>query len=511
MMEKPITFRCLVFTLPTAICAVALAMQLTGGANASNDFEYRTWTDSSGQYRIEAVMVDSTEDAVRIKKRDGQTVTVPIAKLSRFDQIYIKRKADRMGAASGGGNAGNDSGFEASPPRVGPSTPQVPTTSHADWPGWRGPNRDGKSPDHGLLKKWPSGGPRLLWQANGIGRGYSSVAVVGDRVYTSGDVGNMLTISAFDMDGNRVWQVPHDSAWTKSYPGSRSTPMIDNGKLYIVSGNGLGGCYDANRGTKHWTAHFSQMGGRTPGWGYAESVLILDNMAIVTPGGQNCIVALDKNTGRPVWSSRGFSAGAQYSSCYAFIHDGVPIVTTGTHGGIVGVDARNGNVLWSNRFSEGNTANCPTPVYSDGYVFWANGYSKGGICLQLSGRGASAREAWRTRDMVCHHGGYIIHEGYIYGNNGGGWACLELATGRKMWEERGVGKGSLCYADGMLYMFSENGGVAGLGTCSPNGMEMRGTFSVRGSEKSWAHPVVIGRRLYLRFADNLYCFDVKAT
>ena len=461
-------------------------------------------------------MVDFTNDAVRMKRRDGRLVTVPLSKLSKYDQIYVKRKADRLAAASGSSGSSREPGFEASPPRVAsttprvePSPPRVSTTTQADWPGWRGPNRDGKSPDRGLLKEWPAGGPRLIWQANGIGRGYSSVAVVDGKVYTSGDVGNMLTIFAFDMDGNRLWQVPHDSAWTKSYPGSRSTPMIDNGKLYIVSGNGLVGCYDTERGRKIWTTHFQQFGGRTPGWGYSESVLILDNLAIVTPGGQNCVVALDKSSGRPVWSSRGFNAGAQYSSCCAFTHQGVPMVTTGTHGGIVGLDARNGNVLWSNRFSEGNTANCPTPVYSDGYVFWANGYSKGGVCLQLSG--TSAREAWRTRDMVCHHGGYIIHDGYIYGNNGNGWTCLELATGRRVWQERGVGKGSLCYADGMLYLFSENGGVAGLATCSPNGMQMRGTFSVRGTENSWAHPVVIGGRLYLRFADNLYCFDVRAT
>jgi len=512
MINRPIAVRCLVFAVLVVFGALAAA-QRSGRADPSSDYEYRTWTDSTGQYQVQAVMVDFTDEAVRIKKRDGQIVSVPIAKLSKFDQLYIKRKADRMGAASRSKDSSTEPDFEPSPPRIEPGPPRVPPVAQADWPGWRGPNRDGKSPDRGLLKEWPAGGPRLIWQANGIGRGFSSVAVVGGKVYTSGDVGNTLTIFAFDMDGNRLWQTPHDTAWTKSHPGSRSTPMIDNGKLYIVSGNGLVGCYDAERGRKIWAASFSQFGGQTPGWGYSESVLILDNMAIVTPGGQNCIVALDKNSGRPVWTSRGFSAGAQYSSCYAFVHQGVPIVTTGTHGGIVGVDARNGNALWSNSFSEGNTANCPTPAYSDGYVFWANGYSKGGICLQLSGGGGrvTAREAWRTRDMVCHHGGYIIHDGHIYGNHSGGWACLELSSGRKLWEGRGVGKGSLCYADGMLYLFSERGGVAGLATCSPNGMEMRGTFSVQGTEESWAHPVVIGGRLYLRYADNLYCFDVKAT
>jgi outer membrane protein assembly factor BamB len=121
----------------------------------------------------------------------------------------------------------------------------------------------------------------------------------------------------------------------------------------------------------------------------------------------------------------------------------------------------------------------------------------------------SAQEAWTTKDMVCQHGGYIIHEGHIYGNNEGGWSCIELATGKTVWQERAVGKGSVCFADEMLYLFAENGGRAGLATCSPDGLEMRGEFSVEGEEKSWAHPVVIGGRLYLRYADNLYCFDVR--
>ena len=113
--------------------------------------------------------------------------------------------------------------------------------------------------------------------------------------------------------------------------------------------------------------------------------------------------------------------------------------------------------------------------------------------------------------LVCHHGGYVVHEGHIYGNNGGGWACLELKTGKRLWNEKGVGKGSLCYADGMLYLFSERGGKAALATCSTKGLEIKGNVTVQGDGPSWAHPVVIGGRLYLRYADNIYCFDVKAT
>ena len=382
----------------------------------------------------------------------------------------------------------------------------------ADWPGWRGPNRDGKSPDTGLLKQWPEGGPELLWQVDDIGSGFSSVAVVGGLVYVTGDSGGDVVVYAFDMEGKAKWRRSVDKAWTRDHPGSRSTPMIHAGLLYVVSGNGVIACLDAKTGSPKWGRKMSEFGGRVPGWGYSESVLIAGNLAVVTPGGSSCIVALDRRTGKPVWRSEGFQAAAQYGSNILVRFGGTSMVVAGTHSGIVAVDARNGRRLWANPFSSGNTANCPTPAYADGHVFWANGYGKGGICMKLQrgGSGVSARQASTARDMVCHHGGYVIHEGHIYGNNGGGWACLDLKTGDVKWKDRGVGKGSLCRADGMLYLFGENGGRAGLATCSPDGLEMKGTFSVRGRGTSWAHPVVIGGRLYLRYDTHLYCFDVKA-
>ncbi len=381
-----------------------------------------------------------------------------------------------------------------------------------EWPGWRGPNRDGKSPDTGLLKEWPAGGPPKLWQADDIGRGFSSVAVSGGLVYITGDVGNTLMLFAFDMNGNRKWQNTVDAAWQKDHPGARSTPMIDGGKLYLVSGHGLIGCLDAKTGRPLWSRKMKDFGGDVPGWGYAESVLIDGNLAVVTPGGKNCLVALDKRTGQPVWSSTGFDAPAQYGSCLGLKFQNVPLIVAGTGGGIVCVGAANGTALWSNPWSAGNTANCPTPAYADGYVFWANGYGKSGICMKLAAAGGrvTAQQAWTTRDMDCHHGGYIIDKGYIYGNHSDGWVCLDLKTGKRQWREQGVGKGSLCWADGMLYLFGENGGRAGLATCSPQGMQMKGTFNVAGEGTSWAHPVVIGGRLYLRYDTHLYCFDVKA-
>jgi hypothetical protein len=381
-----------------------------------------------------------------------------------------------------------------------------------EWPCWRGPNRDGKSPDTGLLKEWPEGGPQLLWQVKGIGEGFSTVAVSDGFVYISGEVEGKLLLFAFDVNGKARWKVPVDKAWTKNQPGARSTPTVDNGRVYLLSGNGVLACFNAETGSLNWSKDLTSLGGKPGNWGYAESVLIYKNLAVVKPGGNNCIVAFNKVSGEKVWQSKGFKAGPEYGSCVPFEYNNIPMIATGTSKGIVCVSADNGDVLWSNGWCKDNTANCPDPAYVDGYVFWANGYDKGGICLKLNDLNGqvSAQQLWTTKDMVCHHGGYIVHEGYIYGNHNNAWSCLDLKTGQLKWHHKGVGKGSLCFADGMLYLYGETDGKAALAKCSPNGMEIKGRVTVQGSGPSWAHPVVIGGRLYLRYADNLYCFDVKA-
>ena len=381
----------------------------------------------------------------------------------------------------------------------------------AGWSGWRGPNRDGKSPDKGLLKTWPEGGPKRLWSLSGIGTGYSNISVAGGLIYATGHKQGKLYLHGLSMKGKIVWSEEVGPGWTGNKPGSRATPTYSEGNLYLLSGVGLVGCYDAKTGKRKWKREMSEFGGRPSGWGYAESVLIVGNLAVVSPGGKSFMVALNKATGKTVWQSEGWGS-AHYSSPIRVVYKNLPMIINGARDGLVGVHAKTGKILWSKKFATGNTANCPTPAFSDGYVFWSVGYGKGAICVKLSVSGAqvTATEAWTTKDMVCHHGGFVIKDGYVYGNHGGGWTCLDLKTGAKQWYDGGVGKGSLCYADGMLYLFGERGGKAGLAALSPTGFKLAGTFSVKGKGPSWAHPVVTGGRLYLRYDDNLYCFDVKA-
>jgi len=404
-------------------------------------------------------------------------------------------------------------------------------TASPGWPQWHGPNRDGKSPDTGLLKSWPARGPTLLWEVKGVGQGFSTVSLGGGLIYTTGrkvasnpkdvpetgDVserpGKRLFMLAIDMQGKIKWDKDIGPAfWGKHvFMGSRGTPTYHEGKLYLLSGMGTLGCYDARTGMVKWKRNMREFGAKKPRWAYAESLMILGDWVIASPGGKAFMVALDKTTGKTVWKSGPFG-GAGYSSPIYVEYKGVPMIINGAAGGILGVHARTGKILWSNDFAAGNMANAPTPVFSDGYVFWSVGYGKGGICLRLSvdGDKVTAAEAWRTKEIRTQYGGYVILGDYIYGNNMYEWSCLELKTGKKMWGGKGVYKGAISTADGMLYLYGIKDGHVALAPATPKELKLTGEFNVAGNGPARAHPVIIGGRMYLRYDEHLYCFDVKA-
>jgi hypothetical protein len=440
--------------------------------------QYRTWTDSTGSHTTRAAFQGVEEGNVKLRKTDGKTITVALDRLSKADQEWVANQATATAAASA-----------------------------VEWPTFLGSNHDGKSSDKGLLKEWPEQGPPLAWKVNNIGVGYSSVSVAGGTVYVTGESGDHLILFAFDTSGHLKWRTDHGVDQWKDHPGARASVTVDGDSVYLLGSNGGLGCYSTQNGQRKWAHAAQEFGGQPGRWGYAETVLIWDNLAIFKPGGRNFMVALDKISGRLVWASQAGAAGPEYSSCLPVVFQGTAMIVTGSSKGLVCVSPRNGALMWVNSFAAGNTANCPTPAFGDGYVFWANGYKAGGVCVKL-GSGGKASEAWKTGDMVCHHGGYIIDNGHVYGNHNGGWACIELATGKTKWTDRSVGKGSLCWADDMLYLFTEKGEAA-LGTCSPKGLTIKGRMKVAGDGPSWAHPVVVGGQLYLRYDTNLYCYDVK--
>jgi len=382
----------------------------------------------------------------------------------------------------------------------------------ADWPGFLGPDRDGHSPDKGLLKQWPEAGPKLLWKVDTIGPGWSSMAVANGCVYTTGNAGDMQMLICLDLNGKEKWRVEQGPKCShRRYSGARSTPTVDGDRIYVTGGNGLVTCHSTADGKILWRRHMkSEMGGKVGGWQYAESVLILGDLAVVTPGGQNAFVALDKMTGKDVWKSDA-SATAGYSSCITITEGGNTIIVNGSQSGLFAVDAKTGKLVYRHKFAAPNTANVPTPAYVDGLLFWAVGYGKGGACLKVEHDAGkwSFKEAWRTRDLSCHPGNYVVADGHVFGKSRGGLACVDLKTGQTKWKEN-VGAGQVCWADGMLYVVSDSGGRISLLDPAAESPKAKGTFTIEGSGRSWSHPVVIGGRLLLRYDTNLYCYDVKA-
>ncbi len=383
----------------------------------------------------------------------------------------------------------------------------------ADWPGFLGPNRDGRSPDTGLLKQWPDGGPKLLWSVDDVGPGWSSMAVADGRVYTTGNSETMQMLICLDLAGRQQWRVAQGPKCEhRSYGGARSTPTVDGQRIYVTGGNGLVTCHSTADGRILWQRDMkSEMDGSVGGWRYAESVLILNDLAVVTPGGEHAIVALDKQTGEVVWRSN-VEAKAGYSSCMTITEGDDTVIVNGSQSGLLVVDARTGRLIHKHEFAVNNTANVPTPAYADGLLFWGVGYGKGSVCLRVEHDAGqwSFEEIWRNRDLNCHPGNYVVAGGRVFGKSKGGFACVDLKSGETLWKER-IRSGQVCWADGMLYVFADSGGEISL--VNPEAEEPRlvATFDVEGTGKSWAHPVVIDGRLLLRYDTNLYCFDVRAS
>jgi len=383
----------------------------------------------------------------------------------------------------------------------------------ADWPTFLGPARDGCSPDTGLLKEWPPDGPKQLWKNENIGPGWSSVAVVDGCAYTTGNEGDSQMLICLDAkSGKERWRAAQGPKSSHNkYGGARATPTVDGDRIYLTGGDGLLTCQSAKDGRLLWKKDLRRdFGGKVGGWQYAESVLVLGKLAIATPGGPHAVVALDKATGNTVWKSDK-PATAGYSSCLPITLDNGTVIANGSQSGLFVIDAKTGKELYRSNFADGNVANVPTPAFSDGHLFWAVGYNKGGICLKVANAGGqwSFEEVWDTRDFACHPGNYVVAQGRVFGKGKGGLVCADLKTGLTLWQER-VGAGQVTWADGMLYSLADSGGRLTLIDPSAENGRVKGKFQVAGTGNSWSHPVVINGRLYVRYDTTLYCFDVRA-
>ena len=393
------------------------------------------------------------------------------------------------------------------------STP-VSNRAPDDWPQWRGPNRDGRSPERGLLKDWPSGGPRLMWRATGAGDGYSSSAVAGGRLFTLGARGDREYVIAYDVSsGKQVWATAHGRRFGNDRgDGPRSTPTVEGNRVYAFGASGDLSVLDAGSGKIIWTVNVLQkFGGSNISWGLSESPLVLNDRILVNAGAPgSSIVAFKKEDGAVLWRSQDDEAG--YSSAVVQEGGGVRQAIFFTGQRALGVDVTNGRLLWSYEQVSNNTANIATPIVRGNRVFLSSDYGTGAALLELvPGNGSvRAREVYFTREMRNHHASSVLVGDYLYGFSSAILTAMHFDTGKVAWRDRSVGKGSLVFADDRLYLFSENG-VVGLAEASPDAYREHGRFQLQtGRLPTWTHPVVANGKLFLRDQDTIYAYNVCA-
>ena len=387
-----------------------------------------------------------------------------------------------------------------------------------EWPQWRGANRDNLSKETGLLKEWPAGGPELKWKATELGGGFSGISVTSGKIFTMGDVDGASQLMAFDeATGKKLWSTKLGAAGGgDGYPGPRGTPTVAGGCAYALGQFGDLLCADATTGKELWRKNLvKDFGGTLPRWGYSESPLVDDGKLICSPGGQQgTIMALDAKTGDLIWRTKDLTDAPHHSSMILETVLGQKQAIQLTSASVVGIALPDGKVLWR-ADRPGKTAVVPTPVYADNQVFVTSGYGIGCNAFKISKdeKGFNAEQVYANTNMVNHHGGVILLNGYVYGfSDSKGWVCLDFKTGEIAWADKCVGKGAIAYADGNLYIRSESGkGTVALIEANPTKYVEKGRFDQvdRSDKNSWTHPVIVNGKLYLRDQGTLLCYDVK--
>jgi len=414
----------------------------------------------------------------------------------------------------------------AGPVRVSAGAGAAP----ADWPQWRGPGRGGTSPERGLLRQWPAGGPKLLWQVNDIGDGYSTPVVVGSRIYLMSNRGmdNEFVQALSARDGKPVWTTRVGNVGNPDqnppYAKARSTPTVDGDLIYALGSDGDLVCLEARGGRIRWQKNIRKEFGGQPGeWAYAESPLVDGDLVVVTPGGaQATMAALNKRTGAVVWTSAipgGDPAG--YASAIAVQGGGRRQYVQLLSRGVVGVDAQTGRFLWRHKEAAKGPAQYFTPVGREGYVY-CGALGVGGTLVRLKpeGGGVAAEQVYFERGLPNGIGGAVLVGEHLYGTEAGRrLVAAEFTTGKVSWKADDFGWASVAAADGLLFLHLVTGDMV-LAEASPSGFRERGRFTPPNQPKhkhvgqfpemAFAYPVIANGRLYIRDLGTLWAYDIKA-
>lgn len=393
--------------------------------------------------------------------------------------------------------------------------------------GWRGPNRDGIYPEKGLLKTWPADGPELLWSVTDTGKGYSSPVIAGNKIFVTGmdEDGKNEILTAYTLDGKKIYRITYGAAWNKSYPDTRTTPTVVGDKVFLISGPGDVFCINADDGKIIWTVNGKEKFGVTTNvWGVSESPLVFDNNVIFTPcGGQTTMVALDASTGETVWKTTSLNDTCSHVSPLLITHNGLKQIIGSSQEYVYGVNPKNGKILWQfndwdfipKRGMDGIIIN--TPIYHNGKLFISNAYEMRSHMLELNNDATAVKLLWRNNDLSVHTGGMVLIDGIIYGsnwfnNNNGDWVALDWNTGqtryKTAWEGRS--KGSIIAADGMLYCYEERRGTVALVKPNPEKFDIVSEFRIsKGDGAHWSHPVIQNGILYVRHGNAVMAHKIK--
>ena len=391
---------------------------------------------------------------------------------------------------------------------------------------WRGPNRDGRYPETGLLQSWPEGGPRVLWSTEGVGAGWGAVSAGPTGRFVVGTFEKKDCLLSLDDKGKILWKQPYGDNFKKSYPLSRCTPTVVDGWVYVTSGSGQVACLNAKTGKERWSrAALDLFEGKTGDWGIVESPLLIDDKVIFTPcGDRTTVVALDKVSGQTLWQSPSLKDKSAYVSPLLIQHGGKTVIVAVTAEYVVGVDSRNGAILWQyNYFQLPHREdermpyiNAVTPLYRKGRLFVTSGYDHCAVLLEIAPDNSGVKEVWQQRIFDAHHGGVVLVDGFIYGSNWesntqGRWMCVDWQTGEIRYEHEWETKGSMIFAHDRLYCYEEKNGHVALVKPNPEKFEIVSTFEVtQGEKQHWAHPSIYEKVLYIRHGSAVMAYSIGA-
>lgn len=385
---------------------------------------------------------------------------------------------------------------------------------------WRGVNRDGFYNETGLLAQWTEKGPELLWFTEEIGSGFAAPVIANDKVFINGEVGGTSYLFAFGLNGKLLWKSANGKefmgdGYASNFPGARSTPTVMDNLVYTTSGNGRIACFETATGVQKWAVEMvGDLGGWLNDFGYSESVVVDSKNVYCFPGGTKTnVAALDRITGKTVWTSKAIGDTTSFCSpVLVKLPTREVLLTFGRHF-LFTVDCADGKLLGSYPLKgfKYDGEHCNTPIYADGFVYVVveDDEGEGAIKLALSPDGVITRKVWSNKQIKNGFGGFVVADNHLFTTIKGNWLkVLELANGAVS-DSIKVANGSLILAGRNFISYGQNGEV-NLIQYNQGKLAPSGKFKIdKGTKEHFSHPVVAGGVMYIRHGKALMAYKIK--